>query len=532
MTKNSFYSPIKKGKSKDVGSNFALKFVVGLSFVLGLLAIFYSYRHQYIIAYGDAESHLNIAKRVIHGLTPGAAQLGGVWLPLPHLLMIPQVSSDWLWKTGLAGAIVSFISFIISSVLIYKITFTLTKKKLFGLISALVFVINPNILYLQSTPMSELPLICFFLFNTYFFIKFVHKQNETLSLILAAFFGFLSSLSRYDGWVLVVLEAALVVYLLLKEEKPLKEIEGKIILFSTLAFFGIGLWLAWNWLIFNDPLFFNRSQFSARAQQMAWFVRGELPAYHNLSLSILYYLVTAINNVGILIFFFAALGLALFLGNRRETNRLPIALVLLVPFIFYITSLFLGQSVIFTPELTPETFEWRLFNVRYGIMAAPACAIFFTYFFFCLYRRTKLSIALVILLIVGQAIFYLSGYSGVITLTDGTVGLSTAKKLDAQEWLKSNYDEGLVLLDDYARAMSIIRTPIPMSSVIYVGTKPYWEESLKEPEKYATWIIMQRNDEVWNNLYQNQEQLDRVYKYFNKVYTSEEILIFKRIENK
>ncbi len=29
------------------------------------------------------------------------------WLPLPHLLMIPLVRNDWLWQTGLAGAIVS-----------------------------------------------------------------------------------------------------------------------------------------------------------------------------------------------------------------------------------------------------------------------------------------------------------------------------------------------------------------------------------------------------------------------------------------
>ncbi|HUV71656.1 MAG TPA: glycosyltransferase family 39 protein [Clostridia bacterium] len=529
MRKKTFRYPARKLRSKLVLEHLSVKLIVGLSIIISIVVTLHCYQNHYIIAYGDAESHLNIAKRVIQGLTPGAAQLGGVWLPLPHLLMVPQVFSDWLWKTGLAGTVVSAIAFIFSSITIYKIAMLLSQKRLFAFGAALVFMLNPNILYLQATPMSELPLICFFLLNTYFFIKFIQDRNETLSLILAAFFGFLSSLSRYDGWILVVLEVIIIFSLLLKERKPAKEIEGKIILFSSLAFFGIFLWLAWNWLIFNDPLFFNRSQFSARAQQMAWSARGELPAYHNLKISIFYYLVTSVNNVGILIFSFAALGLIFFLFNQKESNRLPIALILGVPFIFYISSLFFGQSVIFTPELTPETFEWQLFNVRYGVMAVPACAIFFSYAFFYLYRRTRLSLILAIVFLTGQTLFYLLGYSNIITLVDGTVGLSAAKKVDAQEWLNQNYDDGLVLLDDYARAMSIIRTPIPMKNVIYIGTKPYWEESLREPEKYATWIIMQRHDEVWTHLYENQEQLARVYKYFNKVYTSDEILIFKRI---
>ena len=35
---------------------------------------------------------------------PGLAQLGGVWLPLPHLLMLPFVRKMEWWQNGLAGA--------------------------------------------------------------------------------------------------------------------------------------------------------------------------------------------------------------------------------------------------------------------------------------------------------------------------------------------------------------------------------------------------------------------------------------------
>jgi len=32
-----------------------------------------------------------------------SAELGTVWLPLPHLLMIPFLISDWMWHTGVGG---------------------------------------------------------------------------------------------------------------------------------------------------------------------------------------------------------------------------------------------------------------------------------------------------------------------------------------------------------------------------------------------------------------------------------------------
>jgi hypothetical protein len=88
-----------------------------------------------------------------------------------------------------------------------------------------------------------------------------------------------------------------------------------------------------------------------------------------------------------------------------------------------------------------------------------------------------------------------------------------------------------VLTDDYARTISIIRTPIPMDQIIYIGNKPYWDESLREPEKYARWIVMQKDDSVWKSIYDDPITNGRLFKYFNKVYTSDTVLIFRRIDD-
>src|SRR3989344_7852485 len=117
--------------------------VVILSIIFAVGATTYYYLHGYIIAYGDAESHLNIAKRVVDSLTPGFAQLGGIWLPLPHLLLVPFVKFDFLWRSGLAGSIVSGAAFIVSSLYLYKLVKLITKSAPVSFVAALIFTFIP-----------------------------------------------------------------------------------------------------------------------------------------------------------------------------------------------------------------------------------------------------------------------------------------------------------------------------------------------------------------------------------------------------
>jgi len=502
--------------------------IIILATLCAVFASAYYYSTDQIINYGDAESHLNISKRVIHSLTPGLAQVGGIWLPLPHLLMVPFVAIEPLYRSGLAGSIVSGISFVVSCLYLFKTVMLFTRKSWVGFMAVLLFASNPNILYMQSTPMTEIPLIVFFIMSMYYFLRFLYDQSVVLHLVLAALFGFCATLSRYDGWFLVLIEAFCLILLYGRKRVNWTKLEGYLFLFSTLAFFGILMWLIWGYLILGDPLYFTNSQFSAKSQQNSWNARGELPAYHNPIQSVLYYTFTSMSNIGILLFFSSIIGFVLYLRNKEEQHRAIIGLLFMVPYIFYIVTLFMGQSVIFIPSLTPVSFEWRLFNVRYGIMMVPFAATFTAYLFSRL-RFTGRSILAG--LILAQLVLYGVGYSKVVTLDDGEIGLSHAKRPEAEQWIKANYDGGLVLMDDYARTISVVRSGIPMQQIIYIGNKPYWEESFIEPEKYATWIVMQRDDTVWNNILDNPPVRDRMYAHFEKVYTSEEILIFRKPQN-
>jgi hypothetical protein len=382
-------------------------------------------------------------------------------------------------------------------------------------------------MYLQTTAMTEPLLVCFFLLSTYYFGEFLLSPGRINSLIAASVFGFLATLSRYDGWFLIAFQALVIIFYYFRKKTSWRALEGKFLLYCTVAGFGILLWFLWNYLILGDIFYFKNSHFSAYAQQLEWLKRNQLPARHNIWLSFLYFFVSAMSNSGWLIFFTSLSGIVLFFRNNTIQKRYLI-LILNVPFIFNWFTLFMGESIIFIPHLTPATFDWQLFNVRYGITMLPAVAFFFGYLFYKVKFPTKIFLISIIVL---QIAMYSVGYSKVISLADGLNGLSRSKRPDAEFWIKKHYDYGLILVDDFAKTISIIKAGFPMQNVIYIGNKPYWEESLSAPEKYARWIIIQKDDEIWKRLYSNPIARGRLYKYFEKQYTSPEILIFRKIKS-
>ena len=124
--------------------------VVVLSLV-SMISFLVYYQNGLGLSYNDARSHLNIGRRVVEGLKPGVAQLGSVWLPLTHILMIPTVWNDFFWHSGLAGALQSMIAFVGTGILVYLFLREL-EVGLFGrFLGVAVFATNINILFLQST---------------------------------------------------------------------------------------------------------------------------------------------------------------------------------------------------------------------------------------------------------------------------------------------------------------------------------------------------------------------------------------------
>ena len=123
-----------------------------------LVAIHYA-RLGLTLSHYDARGHLVVARRIADSITPGWQQVGAVWLPLPHLLNFLPAQIDWLYRTGASAVAMSIVSFAVATGAVAWIVFALTGSVAAALLGSAVFAVNPNVLYLQATPMTELLLL-------------------------------------------------------------------------------------------------------------------------------------------------------------------------------------------------------------------------------------------------------------------------------------------------------------------------------------------------------------------------------------
>jgi hypothetical protein len=107
------------------------------------------------LSHYDARGHLVVARRIADSITPGWQQIGAVWLPLPHLLNAIPVQIDSFYRSGASGVAISVISYAIGTGAITWIVLMLTGSAFAAVAGAALFALNPNVLYLQSTPMTE-----------------------------------------------------------------------------------------------------------------------------------------------------------------------------------------------------------------------------------------------------------------------------------------------------------------------------------------------------------------------------------------
>src|SRR5437763_179116 len=142
-------------KSSKAAPRFSILIVIAALASLSAAAIAVFYSNGWLLYYGDAEAHLNIARRMVDSRTPGYDQVGTVWLPLLHWLMLPFVRVDWMWITGVAGAIPSAVAFLAAGMFLYGAASLVFDSTVAGFAAAAFYALNPNVLYLQSIPMTE-----------------------------------------------------------------------------------------------------------------------------------------------------------------------------------------------------------------------------------------------------------------------------------------------------------------------------------------------------------------------------------------
>ena len=167
--------------------------------IVGALVAWHYHTLGLTLSHYDARGHLIVARRIVDSITPGWQQIGAVWLPLPHLLNALPVQIDLFYRTGASAVALSILEYAITAGAIAWIIVWLTGSAIAALAGTAVFALNPNVLYLQSTPMTE-PLL---LATTTVAVAMVMRWADNAAGLRARHVGWafaLACLTRYEAW--------------------------------------------------------------------------------------------------------------------------------------------------------------------------------------------------------------------------------------------------------------------------------------------------------------------------------------------
>ncbi|HEV2176406.1 MAG TPA: hypothetical protein VGW33_04285 [Terriglobia bacterium] len=320
--------------------------------------------------YGDALAHMEGARRLVDSLTPGYEEIGTAWLPLYHLVVAPLAIDDHLWRTGLAGSLVSTVAFAVAAWFVFRLGLEMNLNIEAGLAALAGFLLCANMLYTAATPLTEPLAMMWAILVAYCLFRF-SQRGTALALVGAGFAAFFGVLTRYDGWFLLPFAA---LFVLLVPSGAWVVRLRRTILFSAIAGAAPVLWLAHNVHRFGNPIEFYNGPYSAQAiyaHQVAT-TGFRYPTDGSWLLSLRYYVEDCKLVMGVWLLELALLGLIAWVVTRGERRRRAAALLLLVPLPFYVQSMAHAAVPIYVPTLFPHAY----YNLRYGLEMLPAAALF------------------------------------------------------------------------------------------------------------------------------------------------------------
>ena len=454
--------------------------------VCGLLtgtaaAIFY-YRHGLTLSHYDAKAHLVVARRVLDSLTPEYSQIGAVWLPLPHLLNLLPVQIDSLYRTGASGVAISIASFVLACYAIARLVLRVTASRAAATISVALFALNPDVLYLQSTPMTEPLLFGLVLLSVSLIYDWVEAASRpgssaaareaTRARAKAGWCLVLACLTRYEAWVVTAAVVVLGAIALLRRGVPLRpalRATADLTIYPVLAI----------------VMFFFHSWFTTGA----WFVTGGFYVPDNVAtgnvwkalMAVVYGMRVLIGTPLILI----ALSGVLFVAVRalwRAEYAAQLVLLGLVGFMVLPAYAF---------------FNGHPFRMRYIVAPTVGAAVFAGIALGMLRGRLRDAAAAMMAVWLIVTIKPLNAHAPMVEEAQWDVPFSHARR-NVTACLAREYHGERILasmgsLAHYMQELSL--AGINIRDFVHEGTLPYWQEAIEAPQGRVGWILIEERAE-------------------------------------
>ncbi|HEY1526840.1 MAG TPA: hypothetical protein VGH51_11430 [Candidatus Angelobacter sp.] len=490
--------------------------LTGISAAISVCALIFYYHQGAILLYGDAVAHINIARRVFDSRTPGFSQLGTVWLPLPHLLEIPFIVNNRMWQIGIGASIPSMIAYVAGALGVFRLVRGMASR-FSSWTAALIFALNPNLVYMQATAMGESLYLAFFVWSAVYFAEFARQARDDAeragrSLTKCGGMVAAAMLVRYDGWFLaavIAFTAAVIMWRLRLFAWPLRRglINCILLTGSAGAFF-----LVYNQVVFGNALEFANGPYSARAiqERSKTPTMPTYPGEKSVRDATLQFLKISRLNVAEgwpESWLFTAAVIAL-LASLYFSRRYLSWAILWTPVPFYVLCVAWGSVPIYHPEWWPFSY----YNVRYGLQLLPAIAVFaalgceFAARFFPL-RYVAGAAALVI------ALSYFSVWNKTpICLREAQINGSDRVALDRDlaSKLKTLPATATLMMNCGAHPGALQMAGISLKRTLSESTHPYWENALARPAQSADYIVAFAGDDVARAVHEHPQGLEAI----------------------
>jgi len=529
------------------------RFIALVASVASIVATLFYFRRGDVLLYGDAVAHIGIARRVIDSVTPGFGQLGTVWLPLPHLLIIPFVAPLSWWRAGVAASIPSMVAYVFATLGIFRLFREVASSdQLFPSLSpqlvragawlaAIGFAANPNLLYLQSTAMTEPLFLALFIWALVWLARFVSDAAGLRSrgaLLRCGALLCAAELTRYDAWfaaAFFVPIAAVAWFRSWRRDRATAVSMPGFALFLVLVAAGPMFWFWWNFANTRNPLDFANGPYSARGIEQR--VKNKVdarshPGESDLPTAASYYVHAVQTNFGEkrwgpTLFWLAVvstLGVVLRAWGWAGNRRMLIWLLLWLPLPFYTNSIAYGSVPIFTPFRWPFSY----YNVRYGLQMLPCIALFgavLVMFVAGRAPRARLQVLIFVLAAVFGAGAYLSCFLqrpnrpkdllpneplyGPIVWREAVINAATRVHYESElaQVLVSLPAQSKILMYTGDHVGALQRAGIPLRRVINEANYYEWRLALVTPGASADYVVAAAGDAVTSAIAADPDQL-------------------------
>jgi len=487
--------------------------------LVGVVAALHYNRLGLTLAHYDARAHLVVARRVLDSLTPGWQQVGAVWLPLPHLLNLLPVQVDGLYRSGAFAVAISIASMGLATWAIASLIQRATGSVLGGVVAATLLMLNPDVLYLQSTPMSE-PL----LFGTTFLaVALIErwassivppeggsraKNRGTRPATTAAGWACIAAvLTRYEAWPIVACAIALAFAVLVRRGWAAAD--------AFRAVRGLALWPLWAIAAFLV---------NSKVSVGAWFVSSGFFVAENPALGRPWLAWTQVwkglgELTGAAIPWLACLALALivgaFVGSRSRSGAvvvLALAASAGLPWYAY--------------------YKGHPLRIRYDVPLVAAASAIAGTGVALLPRRVRAAAGIIVIGIAAWSAEPLDARAPVIVESQRDAQ-NTAGRRAVTNYLAAHWDGQPIMmsmgsLGHYMQDMS--HAGFNIRDFLHEGNGEIWQHALGNPRPFVEWIVVEEKAEGGDTLYSQGKIDPRFFSGYQRVAEGGNVALYRRVE--